>query len=1050
MSTLQVTALSNIEAKKKFEFLESVSGMMDAHLRYFKQGYELLLQMEPYIHQVLTFAQQSRERANYEQAALADRMQEFRRQMERDNQRSFSDIEESPSGDGIHAVGRSSHKLIEAVMQSTPRGKVQTIKQGYLLKRSSSVRGDWKRRFFVLDSRGILYYYRKHWGKPTDDKTIAHDTVNLLTSTIKFDAEQTDLRFCFRIISPTKSYTLQAESAMDRVDWIDKITGVIASLLNSQIPIPGGCSQRLSRSLADAGGHQRTASESSSVSGSLDFDPLAFEDSATSRNQDVCGVSMEQQERPIAVLRRVPGNYVCADCSSPDPDWASLNLGILLCIECSGVHRNLGVHISKVRSLTLDVKVWEPSVISLFQSIGNSFANSIWEEELSKNVEKDNNTDECVPDPTERNHLDEDKGEVNASSFKPHAKDPLSVKEKYIHAKGLTNQTQGFAIMADRPDDDTEEVSSSQGRQTHEVGESSRPPQTEEEIFKTQLVAAVTMFTQVMQVFCSSATSSFVTASWETEAEVSVKAQAQVIHIAESMETPVHLSETMQSSKPVLNAQEQVAETPVFQAVPVQPATCQQPIVGSNGQGSNLQAMQQVLPPPSVHLGYFGGGSMFQSMAGHTLGNHYFLLDGVLPRHMIMQVAVFQRILQQRKSYKQVCGGHQFLIVLGGAQTMMPNPMYGGIGMQPRFQSTQGQFGMPQANFGMAGITNQQPFVASPGQNNSGQGTHMNPNSVPMFQSLPYDNLTPLEKPTPYKGGKGVTRPLLGLMARRRLSFLQQFDKAYGSQGATFLIGIAEQWWTTLLLQGQAPSIWIYFKQIFASAWLSDDFEASVMTEWHQLNVASWKNLDDYNRKFWKALLPITSYRFVPLTEQIENFCCGLPKGLKKHCTKTKVTTLTQLIEVANTGNGLLKGEDCEFNTGVKEGSGKKKPGHIAPNCPLRKRPADSEDKEDRKGKKPMAGLVPDMVGDKPNSDASELCRAWGKVRDQTVLIFFDPGAKANFISPELASKLRIRSEEMGYIAKAGLACPGHTEAVTPIIGKLRLHIQSYVDAEEF
>ncbi|MCO5576664.1 hypothetical protein L7F22_030479 [Adiantum nelumboides] len=59
-------------------------------------------------------------------------------------------------------------------------------------------------------------------------------------------------------------------------------------------------------------------------------------------------------------------------------------------------------------------------------------------------------------------------------------------------------------------------------------------------------------------------------------------------------------------------------------------------------------------------------------------------------------------------------------------------------------------------------------------------------------------------------------------------------------------------------------------------------------------------------------------------------------------------------------------------------------------------------------------------------------------------------GAKANFISPELASKLGIRPEEMGYTAEAGLACPRHTEAVTPIIGKLRLHIQSYVDAEEF
>ncbi|KAF6169650.1 hypothetical protein GIB67_004042 [Kingdonia uniflora] len=48
-----VTALSNVEAKKRFEFLEAVSGTMDAHLRYFKQGYDLLHQMEPYINQVI-------------------------------------------------------------------------------------------------------------------------------------------------------------------------------------------------------------------------------------------------------------------------------------------------------------------------------------------------------------------------------------------------------------------------------------------------------------------------------------------------------------------------------------------------------------------------------------------------------------------------------------------------------------------------------------------------------------------------------------------------------------------------------------------------------------------------------------------------------------------------------------------------------------------------------------------------------------------------------------------------------------------------------------
>jgi len=50
------------------------------------------------------------------------------------------------------------------------------------------------------------------------------------------------------------------------------------------------------------------------------------------------------------ILRGIPGNDKCAECSASEPEWASLNLGILLCIECSGVHRNLGVHISKVHS----------------------------------------------------------------------------------------------------------------------------------------------------------------------------------------------------------------------------------------------------------------------------------------------------------------------------------------------------------------------------------------------------------------------------------------------------------------------------------------------------------------------------------------------------------------------------------------------------------------------------------------------------------------------------------------------------------------------------
>merc|ERR1712071_358886 len=80
----------------------------------------------------------------------------------------------------------------------------------------------------------------------------------------------------------------------------------------------------------------------------------------------------------------VIGNSNCADCDAPNPDWASLNLGILVCIECSGVHRNLGSHISKVRSLDLDS--WSAVNVKTLENIGNTKANAYWEHNLGAGV----------------------------------------------------------------------------------------------------------------------------------------------------------------------------------------------------------------------------------------------------------------------------------------------------------------------------------------------------------------------------------------------------------------------------------------------------------------------------------------------------------------------------------------------------------------------------------------------------------------------------------------------------------------------------------------
>lgn len=65
----------------------------------------------------------------------------------------------------------------------------------------------------------------------------------------------------------------------------------------------------------------------------------------------------------------------------PDPEWYSINFGVALCIECSGIHRSLGVHVSKVRSISLDAL--DPCLLKVLGSIGNDYFNSIYEGALT-------------------------------------------------------------------------------------------------------------------------------------------------------------------------------------------------------------------------------------------------------------------------------------------------------------------------------------------------------------------------------------------------------------------------------------------------------------------------------------------------------------------------------------------------------------------------------------------------------------------------------------------------------------------------------------------
>nr|XP_033803112.1 arf-GAP with GTPase, ANK repeat and PH domain-containing protein 1 isoform X3 [Geotrypetes seraphini] len=88
-------------------------------------------------------------------------------------------------------------------------------------------------------------------------------------------------------------------------------------------------------------------------------------------------LTSQNEAMALQSIRNIRGNSYCVDCGVQNPDWASLNLGALMCIECSGIHRNLGTHLSRVRSLDLDD--WPLELIKVMSSIGNDLANSIWE-----------------------------------------------------------------------------------------------------------------------------------------------------------------------------------------------------------------------------------------------------------------------------------------------------------------------------------------------------------------------------------------------------------------------------------------------------------------------------------------------------------------------------------------------------------------------------------------------------------------------------------------------------------------------------------------------
>uniref|UniRef100_A0A7S1GAU3 Arf-GAP domain-containing protein n=1 Tax=Bicosoecida sp. CB-2014 TaxID=1486930 RepID=A0A7S1GAU3_9STRA len=79
-------------------------------------------------------------------------------------------------------------------------------------------------------------------------------------------------------------------------------------------------------------------------------------------------------------VQRKECNRFCADCGTKDPGWASFNLGLFMCIDCSGIHRSIGTHITKIKSCSLDT--WKMEWVKVMKAVGNDRANAVWEARL--------------------------------------------------------------------------------------------------------------------------------------------------------------------------------------------------------------------------------------------------------------------------------------------------------------------------------------------------------------------------------------------------------------------------------------------------------------------------------------------------------------------------------------------------------------------------------------------------------------------------------------------------------------------------------------------
>jgi stromal membrane-associated protein len=170
---------------------------------------------------------------------------------------------------------------------------------------------------------------------------------------------------------------------------------------------------------------------------------------------------MNRQKALMKKYLSRPENRYCADCKRPSPTWASLNLGVFVCIKCSGCHREIGVHITKIKSVELDL--WPSKALTDFAKINNEIANAYWEYDL-KNYDFQRIRDNEI----RLIEFIRDKYEFRRWA-KPRVPDPMSlVLQGRDLVKEFMNNGEAVKIYEKNEDPELEKRSQHFGRQKNE------------------------------------------------------------------------------------------------------------------------------------------------------------------------------------------------------------------------------------------------------------------------------------------------------------------------------------------------------------------------------------------------------------------------------------------------------------------------------------------------------------------------------------------------------------------------------------------------------